>query len=119
MIGILVVDILVRVCSNCLEDISSSYDVIIVDEVSMIDIFVASALLKAVRLGTKLIFVGDKDQLMSVGAGSVLADIIESGTITTVELTQIFRQQETSKIVVNAHLAIKLIAHFLSITSIC
>jgi len=79
-------------------------DVVIVDEVSMIDIYVASALLKAIRLGTKLIFVGDKDQLMSVGAGSVLSDIIESDVVTTVELTQIFRQQETSKIIVNAHL---------------
>jgi len=79
-------------------------DAIIVDEVSMIDIYVAAALLKAIRLGTKLIFVGDKDQLMSVGAGSVLEDIITSGVVTTVELTQIFRQQDTSKIVVNAHL---------------
>jgi len=79
-------------------------DVIIVDEVSMIDIFVASALLKAVKLGTKVIFVGDKDQLMSVGAGNVLADIISSEVVTTIELTQIFRQEETSKIIVNAHL---------------
>lgn len=78
-------------------------DVVIVDEVSMIDIFVASALLKAIPLGTKLIFVGDKDQLMSVGAGNVLADIIGSGVITTIELTQIFRQAETSRIIVNAH----------------
>ena len=78
-------------------------DVIIVDEVSMIDIYVASSLLKAVALGTKVIFVGDKDQLMSVGAGNVLADIIESGEVTTIELTQIFRQAETSRIIVNAH----------------
>ena len=78
-------------------------DVVIVDEVSMIDIFVASALLKALPLGTKLILVGDKDQLMSVGAGNVLADIIGSGEITTIELTQIFRQAETSNIIVNAH----------------
>lgn len=78
-------------------------DVVIVDEVSMIDIFVASALLKALPLGTKLILVGDKDQLMSVGAGNVLADIIGSEEITTIELTQIFRQAETSNIIVNAH----------------
>lgn len=78
-------------------------DVIIVDEVSMIDIYVASSLLKAIALGTKVIFVGDKDQLMSVGAGNVLADIIGSGEVTTIELTQIFRQAETSRIVVNAH----------------
>lgn len=79
-------------------------DVVIVDEVSMLDIFVASALLKAMALGTKLIFVGDKDQLMSVGAGNVLSDIILSDEVTTIELTQIFRQAETSKIIVNAHM---------------
>ncbi|MBQ3158288.1 MAG: AAA family ATPase, partial [Clostridia bacterium] len=56
-------------------------DVVIIDEVSMIDIYVASSLLKAIALGTKVIFVGDKDQLMSVGAGNVLADIIGSGEV--------------------------------------
>jgi len=79
-------------------------DVVIVDEVSMIDIYVAYSLLKSIRLGTKIIFVGDKDQLMSVGAGNVLSDIIESDEVTTIKLSQIFRQQETSKIIVNAHL---------------
>ena len=79
-------------------------DVVIVDEVSMIDIFVASALLKAIRPGTRLILVGDKDQLMSVGAGNVLSDIIESGEIPVVSLSQIYRQADTSKIVINAHL---------------
>lgn len=79
-------------------------DVIIVDEVSMIDLYVASALLKAIRLGTKLIFVGDKDQLMSVGAGNVLSDIIESGEIPVSELSHIYRQGEDSKIITNAHL---------------
>ena len=79
-------------------------DVVIVDEVSMIDIYVASALLKAIRPGTRLILVGDKDQLMSVGAGNVLSDIIESGEIPVVSLSQIYRQAETSKIVINAHL---------------
>ena len=79
-------------------------DVIIVDEVSMLDIFVAFALLKAVKLGTKVIFVGDKDQLMSVGAGNVLADIIGSGEIPVSMLSQIYRQADTSKIIVNAHM---------------
>lgn len=78
-------------------------DAIIVDEVSMIDVYVASALLKAVRLGTKLIFVGDKDQLMSVGAGNVLADMIASNEIPVVGLSQIYRQAEDSRIIVNAH----------------
>jgi len=79
-------------------------DVIIVDEVSMLDIYVASALLKAVPLGTRVIFVGDKDQLMSVGAGNVLSDIIESEQVATIKLTQIFRQAEQSTIVLNAHI---------------
>ncbi len=79
-------------------------DVVIVDEVSMIDVYVMNALLKALKLGTKLILVGDKDQLMSVGAGNVLGDIIESGEINTLTLTQIFRQEENSKIIINAHL---------------
>lgn len=78
-------------------------DAIIVDEVSMIDVYVASALLKAVRLGTKVVFVGDKDQLMSVGAGNVLADMIASEEIPVVQLSQIYRQAEDSKIIINAH----------------
>lgn len=78
-------------------------DVVIVDEVSMIDDFVMSSLLKAVNRGTKLILVGDKDQLPSVGAGNVLADIIASGQFEVVNLTQIFRQSEESMIIVNAH----------------
>lgn len=78
-------------------------DAVIVDEVSMLDIYVASALLKAIRLGTKLIFVGDKDQLTSVGAGNVLSDMILSNEIPVVELSQIYRQAEDSKIIVNAH----------------
>lgn len=79
-------------------------DAIIVDEVSMVDVYVASALMKAIRPGTKLILVGDKDQLMSVGAGNVLSDIIESGEIPVVELSQIYRQEEDSRIIVNAHI---------------
>lgn len=78
-------------------------DVIIVDEVSMLDIKLAQSLLKAIKLGTRVIFVGDKDQLPSVGAGNVLADIIRSEEITCKELVQIYRQSDDSKIVVNAH----------------
>ena len=79
-------------------------DVIIVDEVSMLDDFLASSLLKAIRSGARLILVGDKDQLPSVGAGNVLADFISSETIPVASLNQIYRQNETSQIVVNAHL---------------
>lgn len=78
-------------------------DVIIVDEVSMLDVFLMCSLLKATSLGTRLILVGDKDQLPSVGAGNVLADIIASKLFSVVELTQIFRQGEDSMIIVNAH----------------
>ncbi len=78
-------------------------DVVIVDEVSMLDDYVMSSLLKAMPLGSKLILVGDKDQLMSVGAGRVLADIIESEVIPVSFLSQIFRQSEDSKIIINAH----------------
>ena len=78
-------------------------DVIIVDEMSMVDIMLMNALLKAVRPGTKMILSGDADQLPSVGAGNVLSDIIKSGVIETVRLDRIFRQAEESLIVVNAH----------------
>lgn len=78
-------------------------DVIIVDEASMIDIFLMDNLLKAMSPKTRLIMVGDADQLPSVGAGNVLGDIISSGVITTVRLTEIFRQAQESDIVVNAH----------------
>ena len=78
-------------------------DVIIVDEVSMVDIFLMSALLRAVRKGTRLILVGDVDQLPSVGPGNLLRDLIESRQFSTVKLVKIFRQAEESEIVVNAH----------------
>lgn len=78
-------------------------DVIIIDEVSMIDVFVMHSLVKAISAGTKLIFVGDKDQLPSVGAGNVLADILASDVVPFVMLNQIFRQSENSQIIVNAH----------------
>lgn len=78
-------------------------DVIIIDEVSMLDIFITYSLLKAISYGTKIILVGDKDQLPSVGAGNVLADILQSDVVPFVMLNQIFRQAQTSQIVVNAH----------------
>ncbi|MFR6640684.1 MAG: ATP-dependent RecD-like DNA helicase [Christensenellales bacterium] len=78
-------------------------DVIVVDEFSMVDVFLFEALLKRVPDGSRLLLVGDKDQLPSVGAGNVLADIMRSGAVKTVELTQIYRQAEQSLIVTNAH----------------
>ncbi|MDO4266276.1 MAG: ATP-dependent RecD-like DNA helicase [Eubacteriales bacterium] len=78
-------------------------DVIIIDEVSMVDIWLMNALLKAVMPGTRLILVGDANQLPSVGAGNVLRDLIASGCFETVMLTYIFRQAALSDIVVNAH----------------
>lgn len=78
-------------------------DVIVVDELSMVDMFVMNYLLKCVYQGTKLVLVGDIDQLPSVGPGSVLKDLIESETIQTVHLDKIFRQAAKSKIILNAH----------------
>ena len=78
-------------------------DVIIIDEMSMVDIQLMQNLLKAVNVGTRLILVGDVNQLPSVGPGSVLKDIIDSGAFHTVKLTKIFRQAGESDIVVNAH----------------
>lgn len=78
-------------------------DVIIIDEMSMVDIFLMHALLSAVVSGTRLILVGDVNQLPSVGPGSVLKDIIASGEFSVVELVKIFRQASQSDIVVNAH----------------
>ena len=78
-------------------------DVIIIDEMSMVDIFLMHALLSAVVAGTRLILVGDVNQLPSVGPGSVLKDIIASGVFPVVELVKIFRQASQSDIVVNAH----------------
>ena len=78
-------------------------DVIIVDEMSMVDLFLMNYLLKAVYNGTKLVLVGDADQLASVGPGSILADLIDSNTIKTVHLDKIFRQAAKSKIILNSH----------------
>ncbi len=79
-------------------------DVLIVDEASMVDISLMNALLKAMQVGTRLIIVGDVDQLPSVGPGNVLRDIIESDAVKVVRLNEIFRQGQESMIVQNAHL---------------
>jgi len=84
--------------NNLLEE-----DVIIVDEVSMIDVFLLEALLRAVKNGAKVVLIGDSDQLPSVGAGNVLSDLIASGKFKTVRLDEIFRQEDNSLIVYNAH----------------
>ena len=78
-------------------------DVVIIDEVSMVDIFLMNALLKAVSVGTRLILVGDINQLPSVGPGTVLKDIIESDCFNVVRLNKIYRQSVRSDIVINAH----------------
>ena len=79
-------------------------DVIIIDEMSMVDAMLMNSLLKAVKTGAQLILVGDKDQLPSVGAGNVLADILACEKINTVQLTEIYRQSNQSYIITNAHL---------------
>ena len=78
-------------------------DTLIIDEMSMVDIFLMRSVLRALVPGTRLIMVGDSDQLPSVGAGNVLRDILDSRAIPAVELTEIFRQDEKSMIVYNAH----------------
>jgi exodeoxyribonuclease V alpha subunit len=79
------------------------YDAIVIDEVSMLDLFLAHSLLKAIAPGTSLLLVGDVDQLPSVGAGKVLKDLIESERIPVVRLTQVFRQAASSAIIRTAH----------------
>ena len=76
---------------------------VVVDEMSMVDIFLFRALLRALTPGTRLVMVGDKDQLPSVGAGNVLKDMLESGAVSSVTLTEVFRQAASSMIVRNAH----------------
>ena len=78
-------------------------DVIVVDEMSMVDVFIMNYLVKAIFLGTKIILVGDPNQLPSVGPGSILKDLIDSEVFSTVHLDKIFRQAARSKIIVNAH----------------
>ncbi len=85
------------------EDSPLETDLLIVDEASMVDILLMNSLLKAVVPGTRLILVGDVDQLPSVGAGNVLRDIINSQAVKVVKLDEIFRQAKESHIVVNAH----------------
>ena len=87
-----------RTAENPLE-----YDAVIIDEASMIDLQLMDALLNAIRPGTRLLLVGDDDQLPSVGAGNVLRDMINSEYIFCMKLTEIFRQARESMIVVNAH----------------
>ena len=78
-------------------------DAVIVDEMSMVDLTLFSALLRALRPGTRLVLVGDADQLPSVGAGNVFSDLIRSGRVETVFLREVFRQAERSAIIRNAH----------------
>lgn len=78
-------------------------DVVIIDEASMVDLYLAEALLRAVKRGGRLILIGDADQLPSVGAGNLLSDLIASECIPTIRLTEIFRQSKESLIVTNAH----------------
>ncbi len=78
-------------------------DAVIVDEMSMVDVTLFSALLRALRPGTRLVLVGDADQLPSVGAGNVFSDLIRSGRVETVFLREVFRQAEQSAIIRNAH----------------
>ena len=85
------------------EDTPIDCDLIIIDEASMMDIFIADSLLRALNSNTRVVFVGDCDQLPSVQAGNVLNDLIECGEITTIKLTKIFRQAQNSNIIVNAH----------------
>ena len=82
-------------------------DVIIIDEISMVDTLLFESLLRAMKIGARLILVGDSDQLPSVGAGCILKDLVESDCVTAVELTQIFRQAAESLIITNAHSIVK------------
>ena len=88
---------------NCNADAPLNCDLLIVDEVSMLDLLLAQALFRAIPQGCSVILVGDRDQLPSVGPGTVLASFIESGWFLVTELTQIFRQAGNSRIIVNAH----------------
>ena len=83
------------------------YDVVIIDEMSMVDTLLFRSLLEAIRMTTRIILVGDSDQLPSVGAGNVLSDIINSNIVPFVKLNKVFRQALTSTIVTNAHKIIK------------
>ncbi len=90
-----------RFCRNERNPLSES--VVIVDEASMLDLALTAAMLRAMKRGSRLILIGDSDQLPSVGAGNVLADLINSDKIKTIRLTEIFRQSKESLIITNAH----------------
>ncbi len=92
-----------RLCFRRNEKELLEENVIIVDEASMVDNQLMSALLRAVKPGAHMVIIGDSDQLPSVGAGNVLRDLIESGSFATVRLTEIFRQAQQSLIITNAH----------------
>ena len=85
------------------EDNPLEADAVIIDETSMVDVYLMNALLHAIPIGTRLILVGDQNQLPSVGPGNILRDILLSGAFPVVCLTKIFRQAEESDIIVNAH----------------
>lgn len=89
-------------CYN--EDNKLPYEAVIVDEVSMVDVTLMNHLIKTIEVGTKLILVGDKDQLPSVGAGNVLSDLLTCGLVPVSYLTKIYRQDNSSLIITNAHL---------------
>lgn len=86
------------------EDYPLDLDFLVVDEASMLDLLLTNRLLKAIRPGTHILFVGDVDQLPSVGAGDVMRDLIRNETVPITRLTNIFRQAANSKIITNAHL---------------
>lgn len=97
-----------KIEDNKLENIDTDFapidaDVIVIDEMSMVDVFLMNYVTKAMYMGTKLVLVGDSNQLPSVGPGSVLKDLIESEKIPTTNLDKIFRQAAQSKIILNAH----------------
>ncbi len=94
-------DLTVRYGRNSQHPLDES--VIIIDEASMMDVWITEALLRAVRRGTRIILIGDADQLPSVGAGNIFSDIIASEKITTIRLKEIFRQSKESLIITNAH----------------
>lgn len=91
----------VRFCRNAKNPLTEN--VIIVDEASMLDLSLTSALIRAMKRGARLVLIGDSDQLPSVGAGNVLADLIASERIRTIRLKEIFRQSKESLIITNAH----------------
>ena len=97
-----------KIEDNKLENIDTDFspidaDVLVIDEMSMVDVFLMNYITKALYMGTKLVLVGDSNQLPSVGPGSVLKDLIESEKIPTTNLDKIFRQAAKSKIILNAH----------------